>query len=200
MGNVVNAFVSAPVKWVNFRFMDRMIAPLGFYYLAGLINAGEIKIDIDANISDGAQYDPTNTSTTSGRIIIRDRSFGENSLAEKATLIHEGAHAILDRFYPGHDINGKKSTIRIVDDETMGYLAGAIYLIAAGLSNSAIQGTLNYEATRIAKPKVEASMQRGWDGCLTMEFTSQEVKALQTKISRHQFYKNDWNQTATHNG
>ena len=103
--NVINAFVSDPVKWVNFSFMNRMIAPIGFYQLVRDLQSDVVHVEVDSTLKDRAEYDPS-----SNTIRAIDHSFGETFWDEKAALIHEGAHAMLDRFFVGQDINGKKST------------------------------------------------------------------------------------------
>jgi hypothetical protein len=193
--NIIKALYSEPTRWVNFRFLNRMIAPMGFYHLASLVHTGKIKVNVDGTLTNKALYDPS-----SNTIIARDHSFGEDQLAEKAILIHEAAHALLDRFFSGHDINGKRSTMRVVDDETIGFLAGAIYAIAANVSGLFARDKPSNEAVKIARPKVKASMKRGWDGCYTIDFSPREVFSLQAAIKAHPFYKAECHLPAQHDG
>jgi hypothetical protein len=196
--NVISAFLSQPVRWVNFTFLNRMISPICYYVAASYVQNGRIKCATDANLTDRATYDPIDDVITA-----RDNSFGETYWDEKSTLIHEGAHAILDCFYAGRDMNSAKvAAMRVVDDETIGYLAGAIYLLAskAGSLNGNEQGQPSYKAMKAAKPKLDALMAKPWSGCETMPFSVLEVKDLQAAIHRHEFYKNEWSNKATHNG
>ena len=137
--NCINTFASAPVRWVNFKFANRMVAPIGFYLLAGHIANDRIKCDTNPRLKNHAEYDPTSNTIFAGH-----DGFGESYHDEKATLVHEGTHAMLDAFFGGRDkkgkplgrdMNGKRSNMTILDDETIAYLAEAIYLIGAKLSH-----------------------------------------------------------------
>ena len=196
--NVINAFISLPVRYVNFTFANRLISPMAYYFAASYVDSGRIRCATDATQTDRVTYDPVNDVITAV-----DNSFGERYWDEKSVLIHEGAHAILDAFYPVPSANNSKlKTMLVLDDETIAYLAGAIYLLAAKAPTpgSSEMGKPAYEAVKAAKPKVEVLMAKPWTGCDTMAFSTQDVKELQAAIKKHEFYKNDWNTIATHNG
>jgi hypothetical protein len=193
--NVINALMSAPVRWVNFSFANRMISPICFYMLAGYVNSGRVQCATDSSLSDHAEYDP-GTDT----IRAADGDYGGTYWDEKSTLIHECAHAILDCIYAGKDMSFKSAPMTVLDDETVGYLAGAIYLIAAGAGTGGTKGEPDYEAREIARPKITALMKKPWTGCETIAFTNQDVATLQAAIKKHRFYKNTWSSTAKQNG
>ena len=193
--NVINALMSPPVRWVNFTFANRMISPMCFYMLAGYVNSGRVQCATDANVTDRAEYDPT-TDT----IRAADGDYGSTYWDDKSNLIHECAHAILDCIYAGKDMSFKSAPMTVLDDETIGYLAGAIYLIAAGAATGGTAGEPDYEARQIVRPKLATLMAKSWTGCETMKFTVQDVATLQAAIKKHRFYKNSWSSTAKQNG
>lgn len=195
--NVINVLVSPPVRWVNFSFNNRMIAPMGFYQVASMVATDRIRCKTDSSLTNQAMYDPG-----SDTIIARDHSFGESYWDEKATLVHEAAHAMLDCLYAGKDLSGRSVPMLVVDDETMGYLAGAIYLIAGNAPSirSSNKGKPDYEAMQVSKPKVADLMSKPWDGCRTIAFERRELTTLQNAIKSHEFYKHDWHQHAHHDG
>ncbi len=59
---------------------------------------------------------------------------------EKSVLVHEAAHAVLDVLFAGRVIKGNRivqaSPMRALDDEAIGFLAGAFYLVSAGAAGS----------------------------------------------------------------
>jgi len=195
--NVINTLMSPPMKWVNFKFSNWGIQPFGFCILATYVNDGRIGVKVNHKLTDRATYDPV-----SNTIFARDHSFGATYWDEKSTLVHESAHAMLDCLYAGKNSEGRSASMRVVDDETIGYLAGAIYLLASGSANisSTSKGDPNNEALKAARPKLNEMKARGWDGCYTMDFSTQDVRNLQAAIKAHAFYKADWNHRAVHNG
>jgi hypothetical protein len=193
--NVLNALMSPPVRYVNFTFANRMISPICFYMLAGFVNSGRVQCKTNASVAGRAEFDPTNDE-----IVAEDGSFGDTYWDEKSTLIHECTHAILDCIYAGKDMDGKWSPMTVLDDETIGYLAGSIYLIAANAGTGGTPGAPDYEARQVAKPKVAALLAKPWTGCDTIAFTAQDVAPIQAAIKKHKFYSSNWSSTAKQNG
>src|SRR5262245_738397 len=109
--NVANAFASAPVSRVNFSFANRLITPLAYMGLAFQMDGGRLKVAVDTNLAAGveAEYRTDPTNTISGTIFVPTLNYAHSNDSDlwlkRANLIHEGAHAILDAFYPV--INGK---------------------------------------------------------------------------------------------
>ena len=191
--NLIGTLVSAPVRWVNFTHANRGITPLGFYLLAGRVENGIVKTQIDTSIQGRiAFYDPQNNT-----IIASDNDFGSTYWDEKSLLIHESAHAILDALYAGKDSTGKPARMRVVDDEIIGYLAGAFYLVAANAAGTSRSGP-ERESLKIAKSKLNPRPK--WDGCLTFTFTSSELNPLRNAIISDPHYQKVWNQIAVHDG
>ena len=193
--NVIKALASDPIRWINFTFANRMMSPIMYWSLAGLFDNNKITCAVDSSLSDTATYDPgSNTLTAS------DGSYGETYFYQKALLIHECTHAILDCYYNGRDMNNNKAgSINVLTDETIAYLAQAFYLVAAKGNMPSNSGAPDYKAVQIVKPKLEAIMKNGWTGCDTINFTTTDVASLQTSIKADPLYSN-WASTAVHNG
>jgi len=191
--NLIHALMSPPVKWVNFVHQGRGIAPIVFYRLAADVHQGKIHTKIDSSIQGRlAYYDPgTNT------VIASSHDFGSSYWDEKALLIHDSGHAILDTIYAGRDTSGKRAPMKVVDDEIMGYLAGAFYLVAAGAAGASQSGP-EREALKIARSKLDPA--QPWDGCLTFKFTAIELQPLRAAISSDPLYRADAGKTAIHDG
>lgn len=191
--NLIDALMSPPIRWVNFEHQNRGIAPIVFYHLAGRVQEGKIKTKIDSSIQGRlAFYDPaTNT------VIASDNDFGSTYWDEKALLVHEATHAILDTIYAGKNTQGKKAPMLVVDDEIMGYLAGAFYLVAAKATGSSKSGP-EREALKIAKSKLNPDQK--WDGCLTFKFSAKELQPLRTAITSDPLYRADASKNAVHDG
>ena len=194
--NVVETLVSAPVKWINFTFANRMVSPIGYYYVASLVSNGTISCGVNSSLSNTAMYDPNNN-----KIIASDQSYGETYFDEKALLVHESTHAILDVFYSGRDMNNKKSGgITVLQDETIAYLAQAMYIVAARGASPSDKTIPDYHAYTVVKSRLEAIMKNGWTGCDTIAFTNADVAALQTSIKTNDLYKANFNSISLHNG
>lgn len=191
--NLIGALMSPPIRWVNFIHKDRGVAPIVFYHLAVRAHEGKIKTRIDSSIQGRvAYYDPgTNT------VIASDNDFGSTYWDEKALLIHEATHAILDTIFAGRNMEGKRAPMLVVDDEIMGYLAGAFYLVAAKAAGSS-KSAPEREALKIARSKLDPDQR--WDGCLTFRFSAQELQPLRNAISSDPHYRDDANKTAVHDG
>jgi len=193
--NVLNALASAPVRWINFSFANRMLSPILYWSLAGLVDKNKITCETNSSLNDTAMYDVTNN-----KLIASDGSYGETYFYQKALLIHECTHAILDCYYNGRDMNNKKAgSITVLQDETIAYLAQAFYLVAAKGNMPSNSGAPDYKAVQIVKPKLDPIIQGGWTGCSTINFTTADVLSLQTSIKAEPAYSN-WASTAVHNG
>lgn len=191
--NLIETLMSKPARWVNFEHQNRIISPIGFYMLAQNVVNGTVHTKIDRTIQGRmAFYDPE-----SNTIIASDHTFGDTYWDEKALLIHESAHAILDSIYAGKNMRGHRTPMQVVDDEIMGYLAGAFYLVAANAAGSSASAP-EREALKLAKSKLNPN--QPWTGCLTFRFTAQELQLLRNAIIRDPLYRSNWNAIATHNG
>ena len=193
--NVIKALASEPVRWINFTFANRMMSPIMYWQLAGLFDKNTITCAVNSNLDDTALYDPANNVLTAS-----DGSYGETYFYQKALLIHECTHAVLDCLYNGRDMNNKKAgSITVLADETIAYLAQAFYLVAAKGNMPNNSAAPDYKAVEIVKPKLDAIMKNGWTGCDTINFTTADVAKLQTAIKAEPAYSN-WASTALHNG
>lgn len=194
--NVIQTLSSSPVRWINFTFANRMISPVGYYYIASLVSNDTIKCKVNGTLGHKAQYDVTNNEITAS-----DGSYGERFFDEKSLLIHECTHALLDHFYKGRDMNGKASAgITVLEDETIAYIAQAIYLIAAKGATPMDETTPDTHAHNAVKTKVQAMMNNGWTGCETLTITSQDVTDLQSSIKLNSNYSKNYNSIAVHDG
>jgi hypothetical protein len=192
--NLLSALISDPVRWVNFEHRNRLISPICFYMLWRYVNDGKVSTKIDRSIQGRtAFYDPS-----SNTIIASDPTFGSNYWDEKALLIHESAHAILDILYVGRNMQGKKDPMRVVDDEIIGYLAQAFYLVSANADNFS-KGAPEREAIKVAKIKLP-NPRPPWTGTLTFRFTAQELQPLRNAIITSPLYRNNANAISTHDG
>ena len=70
--NVLATLSSPQVKWINFAFANRMLSPVMYRSLYGLVDGGTIKCEVDSNLDDTAMYDPTKNALTAS-----DGSYGE---------------------------------------------------------------------------------------------------------------------------
>lgn len=193
--NVLATLSSPPVKWINFAFANRMLSPVMYRSLYGLVDGGTVKCEVDSSLDDTAMYDPDKN-----KLFASDGSYGETYFYQKALLIHESSHAILDCLYNGRDMNNNKAGgISVLADETIAYLAQAFYLVAANGNMPSTTTAPDYKAVAIVKPKLDAIMKNGWTGCDTIYFTAADVTSLQTAIKADPLYSN-WASTAVHNG
>ena len=193
--NVLATLSSPPVKWINFAFANRMLSPVMYRSLYGLVDGGTIKCEVDSNLNDTAMYDPAKN-----KVIASDGSYGETYFYQKALLIHESSHAVLDCCYNGRDMNNNKAAgITVLADETIAYLAQAFYLVASNGNMPSTTTAPDYKAVAIVKPKLDAIMKNGWTGCDTINFTNTDVLGLQSAIKANPRYS-DWSSTAVHDG
>ena len=190
--DLIAVLFSDAARWVNFMHAGRGIAPITLYHLAAAVQNGTVKTKVDASRGQGriAFYDPAINT-----IIATEYGFGSNYKDEKALLIHESAHAILDVIYKGKNFLGKKASMKVLDDEVIGYLAGAFYLVAANAAGAS-KGA-EHEAIKLAKTKVNTKV--AWTGCETATFTPAELQPLRNAIKADAKYQ-DWNTAAVHNG
>lgn len=194
--NIVETLVSTPVKWINFTFANRMISPVGYYYIASMVSNETIKCEVKAGLGNTAMYDPKKNT-----IFANDGSYGETYFDEKSLLVHECTHAVLDVFYNGRDMNGNKSTgVTVLDDETIAYIAQAMYIVAAKGAQPTDNSLPDYHAFDVVADRLKAVMKNGWTGCDTIAFTAADVAGLQTSIKKNSMYKNNYSGTALHNG
>ena len=193
--NVLATLSSPQVKWINFAFANRMLSPVMYRSLYGLVDGGTIKCEVDSNLNDTATYDPA-----SNKLVASDGSYGETYFYQKALLIHESSHAILDCCYNGRDMNNKKAAgITVLADETIAYLAQAFYLVASKGNMPSNTAAPDYKAVAIVQPRLDKIMKNGWTGCDTIYFTTADVMSLQTAIKADPAYSG-WASIAVHNG
>jgi hypothetical protein len=193
--NVLKTLASPQVKWINFAFANRMVSPITYQWLYGLVHGDSVTCEVDSSLSDTAKYDPDNN-----KLIASDGSYGETYFYQKALLIHESSHAILDTCYNGRDMNNNKAAgITVLADETVAYLAQAFYLVASNGNMPDDTAAPDYKAVAIVKPRLDKLMKKGWTGSDTINFTTADVMSLQMAIKADPKYS-DWASTAVHNG
>jgi hypothetical protein len=193
--NVLKTLSSSHVKWINFAFADRMLSPILYWSLYGLVDNNTITCEVDPSLNDIAFYDVTNDK------LIASTGYGETYFYQQALLIHECSHAILDHYYNNRDMNNKKSGgITVLADETIAYLAQAFYIVASKGNYPSNSSNPDYQAVALVRPKLEELMKNGWTGCDTMYFTAKDVVELQKAIKAHDAYKNDYATIAVHDG
>ncbi|WP_425615647.1 hypothetical protein NA78x_005577 [Anatilimnocola sp. NA78] len=194
--NVIETLASSPVRWINFSFANRLVSPIGYYYIGSLVSNNTIKCEVDAALGHTAMYDVTNN-----KIIASDGSYGERYFDEKSLLIHECTHALLDHFYSGRDMNGKAAAaITVLEDETIAYIAQAIYVVAAKGATPTDETKADTHAYNAVKEKILAMMKKGWTGCDTLVLTNQDVKDLQSSIKLNPNYSKTYSSAAVHDG
>ncbi len=191
--NLIAALTSEPVKWVNFTHANRGIAPIAFYMLAVAVHEDRVHTKIDRSIQGRIAYYDSGTNT----VIASGPDFADTYWDEKALLIHESAHAILDGIYAGKDSSGKPSRMRVVDDEIIGYLAGAFYLVAAKASGAS-QTAPEREAIKLARAKLLPW--KPWSGCEVFSFTATELQPLRSAVANHPAYRSVAQSFAPHDG
>jgi hypothetical protein len=113
-------------------------------------------------------------------------------------LIHEVTHAILDRIYRGKDLDGKTSSMNVLDEEAIAYLAGAIYLYVSNGGTPLGKGNPEYQAYQIIKTRIDREITP--DGCTVVKFSTADLRPLLSAIRSHNLYKDEWRDKATHNG
>jgi hypothetical protein len=193
--NVLSTLSSPQVKWINFAFANRMLSPVMYRSLYGMVDGNTIKCEVNSALDDTATYDPANN-----KLVASDGSYGETYFYQKALLIHELSHAVLDCLYNGRDMNNNTATgITVLADETIAYLAQAFYLVASNGNMPKNTAAPDYKAVAIVEPRLSLIMKNGWTGCDTIYFTSADVTSLQTAIKAEPAYSN-WASTAVHNG
>ncbi len=194
--NVLATLASPQIKWINLAFANRMLSPVVYRSLYALVDGGKvITCEVDSTLDDTAKYDPLNN-----KLVASDGSYGETYFYQKALLIHESSHAILDGIYNGRDMdNNKAAGITVLADETIAYLAQAFYLVASNGNMPNKPAAPDYKAVEIVQPRLEKIMKKGWTGCDTIYFTTADVTSLQGAIKDDPAY-GDWASTAVHNG
>jgi hypothetical protein len=193
--NVLATLSSPSVKWINFAFSNRMMSPVMYRSLYGLVDGEKIRCEVDSSLDDTALYD-----ADKNKLFASDGSYGETYFYQKALLIHECSHAVLDCYYNGRDMDNNKATaITVLADETIAYLAQAFYLVAANGNMPSNTSAPDYKAVDIVQPRLDTIMKGGWTGCDTIYFTNADVVSLQTAIKADPHYKN-WASIAVHNG
>jgi hypothetical protein len=189
--NIINAIGAPPIMRVGFQFGNTVITPVAFIIVAQLIDKGRINTAVDSQMPAGAEaiYNPS-TDT----IVAPFDTYGRELWDEKSVLIHESVHAYLDAA-GGRITNGQSMTC--LDDETIAYLAGAMYLVAANVYTSS--GKIGTIAIKTVKSKMAAAPTPKTLS-ETIAFSKQEVKDLQTAISTDPTYSADANSHAQHDG
>lgn len=192
---VLRTLTASHVKWINFAFADRMMSPVMYGSLYGLVDNNTITCNIDPDLNDIAFYNVTDDE------LIASTGYGETYFYQQALLIHECSHAILDHFYNNRDMNNKKNagSITVLADETIAYLAQAFYIVASKGNYPSNSANPDYQAVALVRPKLEAIMAKGWTGCDTIYFTSTDVADLQKAIKGQAAYSN-WASAAVHDG
>lgn len=192
--NVLKTLSSSYVKWINFAYAKRMMSPILYWSLYGMVESNKIVCETDSSLEDTAFYDVTNNK------IIASIGYGETYFYQQALLLHECTHAVLDCYYNGRDMNNKAAgSITVLQDETIAYLAQAFYIVASKANYPSDPANPDYQAVAIVRPRLEALMKAGWTGCDTMYFTDTDVAALQKAIKGQAAYSN-WSTVAVHNG
>jgi hypothetical protein len=207
--NVTAVFSSPEIGWVHFQFANRLIAPAAYRSMLDLLKNKRLKCAVKSEIGNRAEYDPSADTIFAG-----DDGFGGIYHDDKSVLIHEGLHAILDSM-AGKDSAGKAAPMKGLADETMGYLAGAIYLVA--VKDSSIRDTPDnqpaLEAVKAVRAKIDALNAAAgiaktppftFDGIPganpPLSFGPPDVRALQAAIKQHRFYATTWNDTSQQDG
>ncbi len=195
--NLISTLYSPPIRWINFDYQNRRISPIGFYLVANQIVANNINTQIDSSWPDrSAKYDPNSNTITAN-----SNDFGGVYHDEKSVLVHEAAHAVLDVLFAGRVIKGNRivqaSPMRALDDEAIGFLAGAFYLVSAGAAGSS-QLAPEREALKIARSKLKTKKQ--WTGTQTFGITPKEAQNMRTAVASDKRYKTTAKGFATHNG
>ncbi len=211
--NLVDTLRSPPMNQVYFRYNGWIIAPFGFYIIRSAVIKDFITTKVNSKLPPRVgNYDPG-----SDIIFAPTINFGSTDHGEKSVLVHEAAHAYLD-MYAGkkfmkskhqgkYTLAQKVSAMKVLDNETIGYLAGAFYLVAAIGPVSSASGP-EREAIKIAtthlKPKtiMKVNGTRKPPKALTKPFiiTGKEAGPLRSAIQGHNLYKNNVKGNATLDG
>lgn len=181
------------LRFVNFTAFNRPINHLAFVVLIQQVQAGHIRVRSTSRIPAGADaaYDPSCNT-----IFTPFMGFG-GTASHDATFVHESTHAILD-IYAGRDSSGRRRAMLVRDDEVMGYLAGALYLIGR---NAAADGAATAPG-RVAYSIATAKVGRNPSTPPTdlVHFTQRELMPLQRAIANHPRYSADAMTPAHHDG
>jgi hypothetical protein len=207
--NITTVFSSPEIGWIHFRFANRLIAPASYRSMLELLKSGRLNGGVNRDLGDRTEYNPSKDTIFAG-----NEGFGANLFVEKSVLVHEGVHAILDNM-AGKDADGKAAPMKVLADETMGYLAGAMYLIVMhdAIVRDTPENKPSLEAVKAVRAKIEAlnaaaekakTPPFNFDGVpgsnAPLEFTPTDVRALQAAIKQHPWYIKEWDDAAQHDG
>ncbi len=187
--NVMDTLQGGPIAWVNFTASGRVIGTMHYAMLAGAwISPGRVKLVVDpSTIRPGAAAEYHGDVKT-----IFTRTPEIRYIDEKVTLVHECTHAGCDVIYGA----------RIIDlvDETLAYLAGAIFWVATNAANKGNANTLPTgngpagSALNIVTNK-NISFIGTTNAAGPIAFTNTEIAPLQKAIKENPLYRDKWRQS-----
>ena len=191
-GNVIKVLAKPAVAKINMVYGVRAIKNQYYTQISKKINDDKIKCVVDkTQIPSGAAaaYD-SKANTIFGRDA--DQLYND----DEETVVHECTHAIFDML-KGETKDGNKVAMRVLEDELMANLAGAMYLALSQLQTSASSNSIRGIALSIVKAKGVSGTTN--TATSPIEFTEDDVKALAAAIKKDKLYSN-WAQKAPHDG
>jgi hypothetical protein len=175
------------VRMVNFRARGLGIGTMHFIIVSGSITRGIIKCKIDSSkVTRGAAA----VYSSDDKTIYGLRAEGFYA-DEKQTFVHECAHAVIHLM--GFN-RARETKVKILDNETAGYLAGAMYVVASGQMLSNLNNAPASAAYRIASKKgIAAGSTVATNAGSPIEFSDAELAPLLAAIKADPLYRRKWN-------
>jgi hypothetical protein len=181
--NIKNTLLSQPMVWINFSVAGVTIGTMFYQILWGFINAGIVQCQVDktkVRAGAAANFDPSSNTITTKTPEIRYTD-------EKANLVHECTHAVLDVIL--------KSPMTDLTNETFAYLAEAIFTMASSVglgyspfSSGSIQATAGAVVTN-KNTTIGGNNPPNGNVDNPIPFTPSDVMPLQTAIKASPLYK-----------
>ena len=197
------ALSNPALNYVNFNAFHRPIMKMSYVFLVQRVlhdkEDNPILGDVDDKVSvkvstkmpEGAAaiYD-----SACNTIILPNHGYG-GMKAEKAILVHEATHAVLD-IYRGRNAKGVRVPMLVRDDEAVAYLAEAFYRIGLKISSGGRPGSPRRVAMSLAKSKLAGSA----PPTSTLNFTARDLLPLQAAVQKDGLYSKDAQKRANHDG
>ena len=173
---VMKVLTTAEIRWVNIEYVINRaltlnINSLSYFAVAAAIAKDRIDCVVDSSLDvTQAFYDASSDELTAS-----NKDYGsENSTdyrLERALLVHEATHAVLDMY--------KGQSLPVIDEETIGYLAQAIYSRAT--KAPAVGGPLGAARRLITEKSKGVTGPELNSGCYRFRFNAKDAELRELK-------------------
>lgn len=179
---VQSVLTTAEIRWVNIEYVISPaltvdINALSYFAVVAALHKGRIVCVVDSSLPvTSASYDGD-----ANELAAANKNYGSSSSTdyrlERALLVHEATHAVLDMY--------KGQTLPILHEETIGYLAQAIYSRATNAP--AVGGALGEARKLIYKKSKGVTAAQLNSGCHRFKFGANDadLRPLHAQVRAH---------------